>query len=64
MNTYHVVVTKITDRRNTMRYGGIVKADTLPPCEFTSTAKADTYVDYFESKEEADLFIRTNRQFL
>jgi len=64
MNTYHKVVTRITERRNTIKYAGEIIADYIPECTYTETITADIYEDYFYTKEEAMLFIRTQKKDL
>lgn len=64
MNTYHKVITRITDRRNTIFYAGEVEAETLPESTSTESPKADIYEDYFYTYEEAQLFIRTQKKDL
>lgn len=64
MNTYHKVTTRVTDRRCTIVYSGEVQAETCPHCTFKASAKQDIYEDYFLTKEEAELFIRTQRASL
>lgn len=64
MATFHKVVTRITDRRNTIVYAGEVQADKRPKNTCKETSRADIYEDYFETKEEAQLFIRTQKKYL
>lgn len=62
MNEYHKVVTRITDRRNSIVYAGIVFADERPKNTCLETRAADIYEDFFDTKEEAELFIRTQKR--
>lgn len=62
--TFHKVVTLITDRKNTITYVGEVNVTERPENTCNETSLADIYEDYFESKEEAQLFIRTQRKYL
>lgn len=64
MATFHKVVTRITDRRDYIIYAGEVESDKRPQSTFESTKRADNYEDFFDTKEEADLFIRTQRNEL
>jgi len=64
MKTYYKVITRITDRRSSIVFGGEVKCEERPENTCTETAIADIYEDFFESRGEADLFIRTQRQGL
>ena len=62
--TLHKVVTRITDRKNTITYAGEVNVTERPENTCNETSRADIYEDYFETKEEAQLFIRTQRKSL
>lgn len=62
--TFYKVVTRITDRKNTITYAGEVQATERPENTCNETPRADIYEDYFETKEEAQLFIRTQRKSL
>lgn len=70
MGKFHRVTTRITDRRSTMVYSGVVELTEYvdyighPAGTFEWTPKADIYEDFFLTKEEAELFIRTNRKAL
>ncbi len=64
MATFHKVVTRITDRRNTIVYAGEVQADKQPENTCEETKTADIYSDYFDTYEEAQLFIRTQKKDL
>lgn len=64
MATFHKVVTRITDRRNTIVYAGEVQADKRPKNTCEETRMADIYEDYFDTYEEAQLFIRTQKKDL
>lgn len=64
MATFHKVVTRITDRRNTIVYAGEVQADKRPKNTCEETLTADIYEDYFDTYEEAQLFIRTQKKDL
>lgn len=64
MKEYHKVVTRISDRRNTIVYAGKVEAEERPQNTMEETRSADIYEDYFDSYEEAQLFIRTNKKDL
>jgi hypothetical protein len=64
MATFHKVVTRITDRRNTIVYGGTVEADERPQNTCEETGRADIYEDFFDTYKEAQLFIRTQRKEL
>lgn len=61
---FHRVVTRISDRRNTIVYGGTVKADERPKNTVEETWHADIYEDFFDTYEEAQLFIRTQEKDL
>lgn len=64
MAIFHKVVTRITDRKNSIIYAGTINAETRPENTCEETFKADTYNDFFDTEEEAFLFIRTQRQYL
>lgn len=64
MATFHKVVTRITDRRNTIVYAGEVQAEKRPENTSKETRQADIYEDYFDSYDEAQLFIRTQKKDL
>lgn len=64
MATFHKVVTRITGHRNTIVYAGEVHADQRPENTCEDTPLADIYEDYFETYEEAQLFIRTQKKDL
>lgn|GEM_PF-5008784 len=62
MATFYKVVTRITDRKNSIFYAGEVQADQRPENTWEETRQADIYEDYFETYEEAQLFIRTQKK--
>ena len=62
MATFYKVVTRITDRKNSIFYAGEVQADQRPKNTWGETSQADIYEDYFETYEEAQLFIRTQKK--
>ena len=64
MATFHKVVTRITFRRNTIVYAGEVQADKRPENTCVETEMADFYYDFFETYDEAQLFIRSQRKYL
>lgn len=70
MAQFHKVTTRITDRRATMVYSGVVELTEYvdyvghPDGTFVSTPRADIYEDFFLTKDEAMLFIRTNKEYL
>lgn len=64
MATFYKVVTRITDRRASINYAGEVEAEKRPQNTCTETCIADVYEDFFLTKEEAELFIRTQRRTL
>lgn len=59
MKTYHAVAMTI-GRSTTTRYMGEVQAETKPESTVKSTARADYYMDYFDTKEEAERFVAEN----
>lgn len=61
MNTYYRVVTRITDKKSTICITGKVYADERPENTCTETSRADIYEDYFCSKGEAELFVRSQK---
>lgn len=61
---FYKVVTKITDRKDFIYLDGCVEAETRPENEYTETRNADTYVDYFPTKEAAEMFVRTQRRVM
>ncbi len=60
MNTYHAVSMTVGERGTFIKYAGEVQAETKPENSMTSTARADYYMDYFDTKEEAEEFIAEN----
>lgn len=62
MAIFHKVVTRITDRKNTIVYAGEVEADKRPENTCEETRNADIFEDYFDTREEAHLFVRTQRK--
>lgn len=61
MKEYHKVVTRITDRRCSIVYAGVVYADERPESTCIEKRNADIYEDFFDTKGEAKLFIRTQK---
>lgn len=61
---YYKVVTKITARKDFIYLDGYEEAETRPENEYTETKNAETYVDYFPTKEAAETFIRTQRRIM
>ena len=61
---YYKVVTKITARIDFIYLDGYVEAETRHENEYTETRNADTYVDYFPTKEAAEMFVRTQRRVM
>lgn len=64
MKTYYKVVTKITDRRNSIYLDGEVEAEERPRNTCVETPLCDIYEDYFDTHEEAELFVRTQKASL
>ena len=64
MATFHKVVTRITDRKNTITYAGTIDAEKRPENTFEETFKVDIYNDYFDTEKAAFLFIRTQSQYI
>ena len=61
MREFHKVVTRITDNRNHIAYAGTVTAEERPDNTCLETSAADIYEDFFDTKEEAKLFVRTQK---
>ena len=62
MKTYYVVCTSIYDTgRITSSIVDTVTAAEKPEQGFRSTDRRDTYVDYFESLEDARKFVEESR---
>lgn len=59
---FYKVVTKITARKDFIYLDGFVEAETRPENVYTENGYADTYVDYFPTKEAAEMFVRTQRR--
>lgn len=57
---FYAVLTTITDTKSTATLMGMVRAEDKPEGEFKSTNRADYYIDYFNTKEEAQRFIEVN----
>lgn len=64
MAKFHKVVTRVTDRRCSITYAGEVEAEIRPECKCTETFRVDIYEDFFNTREEAELFIRTQSRQL
>lgn len=60
MNTYHAVTTTVGEHGCFIKYAGEVQAETKPENSVKSTARADYYMDYFDTEEEAEEFIAEN----
>ncbi len=63
MQTYHKVITIITDRKNIIKYAGTEERENNIGTQEYGMYE-DVYVDYFDTKEEAELFIRTQKKDL
>lgn len=61
MNVYHKVVTRITAKRDYIAYAGTVTAEGKPENTCLVTRTADIWEDFFDTKEEAELFVRTQK---
>ena len=61
MKEYHKVVTRFTGRRNSIVYAGVVYADERPKSTCLEKRGADIYEDFFDTKGEAELFVRTQK---
>lgn len=60
MNTYHAVTTTVGEHGCFIKYAGEVQAEAKPENSVKSPARADYYMDYFDTKEEAEEFIAEN----
>lgn len=60
MNTYHAVAMTIGPRRCSTRYMGEIQAETKPESTVKSTGTTDYYMDYFDTKEDAERFVADN----
>ena len=58
--TFFVVSTVITGSKASVRLAGTVSATEKPETKFRSTSRADYYLDYFDSLEEAEKFCEEN----
>lgn len=59
MKTYYCVTSKWDDRGNGWAgITSIIEADEKPENTFNSTPRADIYIDWFDSYEEADEFVK------
>lgn len=61
MKEFHKVVTRITSKRNYIAYAGTVTAEEKPKNTCLVTRTADIWEDFFDTKEEAELFVRTQK---
>lgn len=60
-NTYRAVATTIfDDGRSVVRYAGTTSDYFKPENKCSSTSRADRYIDWFDSEEEANEFIKEN----
>lgn len=59
--TYYVVSSVITETRASVHLAGTVKAAEKPETKFRSTNRADYYLDYFDTLEEAEKFCNDNQ---
>lgn len=59
MKEFHKVTTRITDTKSTITYSGVVEAEELPQTTSFESARVDIYEDFFNTEEEARMFIRT-----
>lgn len=57
---YAVATTIFDDGRVIVRLAGTAEDYVKPKNKYHSTARADRYVDWFESKAEADEFVANN----
>lgn len=57
---YAVATTIFDDGRAIVRMAGTAEDYVKPTNKFHSTARADRYVDWFESKAEAEEFVANN----
>lgn len=58
---FYKVVTRITARIYFIYLDGYVEAETRPGNEHTETRNEETYVDYFLTKEAAEMFVQQQR---
>lgn len=62
MNTYYCVKSSVDNHGHmTAAITESVEADTMPQGTFTATQHKDIYTDWFESREEAEQFVRDAR---
>lgn len=61
MKTYYKVITSITDTSCRIYFDGEVVAEECPVNTCVETPLCDIYADYFDTPEEAKLFIRTQK---
>lgn len=57
---YAVATTIFDDGRTIVRHAGTQVDWVCPKSKFHSTPRADRYIDWFESKAEAEKFIEEN----
>jgi len=61
MKEFHKVVTRITSKKDYIAYAGTVTAEEKPENTCLETRTADIYEDFFDTEEEAKLFVRTQK---
>lgn len=62
MNTYYIVTsTFFDDGHSAIKQAGCVQAEKKPESAFKSSSRADYYVDYFDSAEEAINFVNSQK---
>lgn len=59
MKRFYAVSTIVTDKETTCKVIGWQDAEDKPACSFKSNSRADYYIDWFESKEEAEEFVKS-----
>lgn len=60
MNTYHAVAMTIGLIRCSTRYMGKIQAETKPESTVKLIGTTDYYMDYFDTKEDAERFVADN----
>lgn len=59
MKRFYAVSTVVTDKETTCKVIGYQDAEDKPDCSFKHNSRADYYIDWFESKEEAEEFVKS-----
>lgn len=63
MKRFYAVSTIVSDKEPISKVIGWQDAEDKPACSFKHNSRADYYIDWFESKEEAEEFVKSQQQY-